>query len=241
MLSSHLIVLWWLMLWDIKRADGALWCSSSCDHGICMIVWAAGVGVLSVPQPGLRRCDVGEKWGPYGGGGKERGEVLMGNRQMACQCQKWSCAEERVGKNEREDGRRAWLINLFTSLKMLRAPFWLKFSLSSIIAMASLNLQSCRYQVLSKRLSLQTEPPPHPPTANLLPVASFASPQCSTCQEPTFLWFCSLSYVDFVCVSLFICSFHFASKLIALKTHWEWCLYVSARFLKWSSFPTQGF
>lgn len=38
MFSSHLIVLWWLMLWDIKRADGALWCSSSCDHGICLIV-----------------------------------------------------------------------------------------------------------------------------------------------------------------------------------------------------------
>ena len=29
------------------------------------------------------------------------GEVLMGNRRMACQCQKWSCAEERVGENER--------------------------------------------------------------------------------------------------------------------------------------------
>lgn len=29
----------------------------------------------------------------------------MGKRRMACQCQKWSCAEERVGENEREDGR----------------------------------------------------------------------------------------------------------------------------------------
>lgn len=35
------------------------------------------------------------------GGGKEKGEVLMGNRRMACQCQKWSCAEERLGENER--------------------------------------------------------------------------------------------------------------------------------------------
>lgn len=33
------------------------------------------------------------------------GEVLMGKRRMACQCQKWSCAEERLGENEREDGR----------------------------------------------------------------------------------------------------------------------------------------
>ncbi len=33
--------------------------------------------------------------------------MLMGKRRMACQCQKWSCAEERVGENEREDGRRA--------------------------------------------------------------------------------------------------------------------------------------
>lgn len=31
----------------------------------------------------------------------------MGNRRMACQCQKWSCAKERVGENEREVGRRA--------------------------------------------------------------------------------------------------------------------------------------
>lgn len=95
------------------------------------------------------------------GGGMEKGEVLMGNRRMACQCQKWSCAEERLGENEREDGRRAWLINLFTSMKMLRAPLWLKFSLPSIIAMAGLNLQSCRYQTLSKRSSLQPAPPPH--------------------------------------------------------------------------------
>lgn len=42
-----------------------------------------------------------------GGGGKEQGEVLMGKRRMVHQCQKWSCAEERVGGNEREDGRRA--------------------------------------------------------------------------------------------------------------------------------------
>lgn len=37
--------------------------------------------------------------------GKEQGEVLMGKRRMACQCQKWSCAEERLEQNEREDGR----------------------------------------------------------------------------------------------------------------------------------------
>ena len=29
----------------------------------------------------------------------------MGKRRMVCQCQKWSCAEEIVGENEREDGR----------------------------------------------------------------------------------------------------------------------------------------
>lgn len=104
------------------------------------------------------------------GGGKEKGEVLMGNRRMACQCQKWSCAEERLGENEREDGRRAWLINLFTSMKMLRAPLWLKFSLPSIIAVAGLSLQSCRYQTLSKRSSLQPAPPPA--TSLLLSVSS---------------------------------------------------------------------
>lgn len=43
----------------------------------------------------------------YGGGGKEQGEVLMGKRRMACQCQKWSCVEEKAGANEREDGRTA--------------------------------------------------------------------------------------------------------------------------------------
>lgn len=63
-----------------------------------------GGGFVSSPS-WLRRCEAG--WGPYGGGGKEQGEVLMGKRRMVCQCQKWSCAEERVGKNEREDGRRA--------------------------------------------------------------------------------------------------------------------------------------
>lgn len=100
---------------------------------------------------------VGE-WGPYVGGGKEKGEVLMGNRRMACQCQKWSCAEEGVGEKAREDGRRVWLINLFTSLKMLQAPFWLNFSLSSIIGMAALNLQSCRYQTLSQPRILSPVP-----------------------------------------------------------------------------------
>lgn len=34
-----------------------------------------------------------------------QGKVLMGKRQMACQCLKWSCTEERVEENEREDGR----------------------------------------------------------------------------------------------------------------------------------------
>lgn len=38
----------------------------------------------------------------YGDRGKEQGEVLMGKRQMACQCQKWSCAEESA---ERMRGR----------------------------------------------------------------------------------------------------------------------------------------
>lgn len=28
----------------------------------------------------------------------------MGNRRMACQCQKWSCAEERGGEDGREGG-----------------------------------------------------------------------------------------------------------------------------------------
>lgn len=32
--------------------------------------------------------------------------MLMGNRRMACQCQKWSCAEEGVEENGGgEDGR----------------------------------------------------------------------------------------------------------------------------------------
>lgn len=132
-------------------------------------IGCTGGGFVCCPDC-LSRCESGwgEKWGACGGGGKEQGEVLMGKRRMVCSCQNWSCAEERVGENEMEDGRRAWLINLFTSLKTLRAPFWLKFSLPSIIASAALNLQSCRYQALSKQSSLQSEPsPPHPPTANL--------------------------------------------------------------------------
>lgn len=87
-------------------------------------------------------------WGPYGEGGEKQGEVLMGKRQMACQCQKWSCAEESAGANEREDGRKGWLINLFTSLKTLQAPFWLKFHLPSIITNAGSGHRSCQHQML---------------------------------------------------------------------------------------------
>lgn len=154
----------------------------------------------------------------------------MGNRRMECQCQKWSCAEERVKENEREDGRRAWLINLFTSLKMLRAPFWLKFSLSSIIAMAGLNLQSCRYQTLSKRSSLQPAPPPHAPTANLILstssvicISSFLVTSWLGRNPPPYISLLSYTlspiHVEFVCMFLFICSSHSASKLRALKAH----------------------
>lgn len=150
MLSTHLIVLWWLALRDIKQADGTLWCSSSWLHGIlgysrqyrlqgrgvgwgCLFLWL-------VAEPWSR---VGvRKWGLYGTGGKKQDKVLMGKRRMACQCQKWSWAEKRAWANERYDGRTAWLINLFTSLKTLQAPLWLKFSLSSIIAIAGLNLSS---------------------------------------------------------------------------------------------------
>lgn len=105
---------------------------------------------------GLRRCFFTwlvlrrGRWGPSGDRGKEQGEVLMGKRQMACQCQKWSCAEESAEANEREDGRKGWLINLFTSLKMLQAPFWLKFRLPSIITNAGLSYWSCQHQMLWK-------------------------------------------------------------------------------------------
>ncbi len=244
MLSSHLIVLWRMMLWDIKRADGALWCSPSYD----------GVGGFVYSSGWLRGCEAGwgEKWGAYGGGGKERGKVLMGKRRMACQCQKWSCAEERVGENEREDGRRAWLINLFTSLKMLQAPFWLKFSLSSIIAMAGLNLQSCRYQTLSKRSSLQPESPPRPPTANLILTTSAFICMLSLFVSswlvgypPPYDSVLSLTHSVSHMLSLYVCPFiyssHSASKPLALKTHWEMCLCVSACFLQWCAFPTQSF
>lgn len=88
------------------------------------------------------------RWGPYGEGGEKQGEVLMGKRQMACQCQKWSCAEKSTGANEREDGRKGWLINLFTSLKTLQAPFWLKFRLPSIITNAGSGHRSCQHQTL---------------------------------------------------------------------------------------------
>lgn len=37
---------------------------------------------------------------------EEKSKVLMGKRQMACPCQKWSCAEESAGATEREDGRK---------------------------------------------------------------------------------------------------------------------------------------
>lgn len=179
------------------------------------------------------------------GGGKEKGEVLMGNRRMACQCQKWSCAEERLGENEREDGRRAWLINLFTSMKMLRAPLWLKFSLPSIIAVAGLNLQSCRYQTLSKRSSLQPAPPPHSssnkPIAlsqqhnlHLILVTSSLVSKPSVNLLSVTCWVC-------MCVCLFIYSFQCASELLPLKTPREWSLCVLARFLRWCAFPTRGF
>lgn len=45
----------------------------------------------------------------FGGGGKEQGKVLIGKRQIVCQCQKWSCAEESAGANETEDGRKQGL------------------------------------------------------------------------------------------------------------------------------------
>lgn len=90
----------------------------------------------------------GWRWGPSGDGRKLQGEVLMGKRQMACQWQKWSCAGESAGANEREDGRKGWLINLFTSLKTLQAPFWLKFHLPSIIANARSSYWSCQHQML---------------------------------------------------------------------------------------------
>lgn len=64
-------------------------------------------------------------------------------------------------------GRRAWLINLFTSLKMLQAPFWLNFSLSSIIAAAILNLRSCRYPTLLWCLNPSPASSPHPAVAIL--------------------------------------------------------------------------
>lgn len=90
------------------------------------------------------------RWAPSGDGGKEQGEVLMGKKQMVYQCQKWSCAEESAGANEREDGRKGWLINLFTSLKTLQAPFWLKFRLPSIITNAGSSHWSCQHQMLWK-------------------------------------------------------------------------------------------
>lgn len=97
----------------------------------------------------------GWRWGPSGDGRKLQGEVLMGKRQMACQWQKWSCAGESAGANEREDGRKGWLINLFTSLKTLQAPFWLKFHLPSIITNARSSYWSCQHQMLDPPL-------PHP-------------------------------------------------------------------------------
>lgn len=76
------------------------------------------------------------------------------------------CRRKSRGEWEGEDRRRAWLINLFTSLKMLQAPFWLKFTLSSITAMAALNLQRCRYQALSQHPASILCHAQHPPTAN---------------------------------------------------------------------------
>lgn len=132
------------------------------------------------------------------------------------------------------------------------APFWLKFSLSSIIAVAGLNLQSCRYQTLSERSSPQPEPPPHPPTANLILstrsfncISSFLVSSWLVRNQPPydslFSLTLSLSHALFVSMCLFIYSSHSASKLLALKTLWEWCLCVSASFLQWRAFPTQGF
>lgn len=89
---------------------------------------------------------------------EERGKVLMGKRQMACQCQKWSYAEESAGANEREDGRKGWLINLFTSLNTLQAPFWLKFCLPSIITNAGSSHWSYQHKILPPGL----KGPEHP-------------------------------------------------------------------------------
>lgn len=89
-----------------------------------------------------------------GADGKETNGVLY---------QKWSCAEESAGANEREDGKMGWLINLFTSLKTLQAPFWLKFRLPSIITNAGSSHWSCQHQMLWE--PRRPPPPPHWPWA----------------------------------------------------------------------------
>lgn len=112
-LPSHLMVLLWMMLLDIKWGEWnalkflviRLW--DSLDR---MSRWCGG-GVAYSPNCFQRMWS--RVWGMRGmwWEGKEKSEVLMGNRQMACQCQKWSCAEERVEENERGriEGGLDWL------------------------------------------------------------------------------------------------------------------------------------
>lgn len=75
--SSHLIVLWWMILWDIKWADRELWCSSypSYDGGISLIVEAAWEGDLSVPLTGCRDVNLS--------GGKNEGRMVEAERSKA--------------------------------------------------------------------------------------------------------------------------------------------------------------
>lgn len=50
--------------------------------------------------------DVKQGFGGIYGGLEVQYEELMGKRRMACQCQKWSCAEKGVKRRMRgEDGR----------------------------------------------------------------------------------------------------------------------------------------
>lgn len=117
-----------LFMWSRTIADSIGWAGvqgtvgeSSCE------TWSRGDG----------------NWGLYGRGGEKRAGARCwwegdGWRVSVV----WSghvLREKKAAANEREDGRTGWLINLFTSPKTLRAPFWLKFSLSSIIAIAGLN------------------------------------------------------------------------------------------------------
>lgn len=77
--------------------------------------------------------------------------------------------------------------------------------------MAALNLQSCRYQTLSKQSSLQPEPlPPQPPTTNLtFPRITFYLHPIFTChlltyQELSVLFSYSLSLACWVCMYVFL-------------------------------------